>query len=84
MVIITTNLNNILYRKTNEVVNLPFSPFNNQPIAEVFANLATEVTQEVVFLENVEELNPDVIRLSNVSGGQTGNMQNGNRSNLRN
>ncbi len=45
-----------------------------RPIAEVFANLATEVTQEVVFLENVEELNPDVRRLSNVSNGETGNM----------
>jgi hypothetical protein len=50
-----------------------------RPIAEVFANLATEVTQEVVFLEDVEELNPDVRRLSNVSNGQTGNIQNRNK-----
>jgi len=36
-------------------------------VAEAFANLATEVIDEVVFLESIQELNPDVRTLSNIN-----------------
>ncbi|SKA06742.1 hypothetical protein [Selenihalanaerobacter shriftii] len=38
-----------------------------ESIAEVFANLATEVTDEIIFLEDIQALNPDVKRLSNIN-----------------
>lgn len=44
---------------------------NIPDIAEVFEDLATEVANEIVVLEDFVALNPDVTRLSNVSPGET-------------
>ncbi|HLV10305.1 MAG TPA: hypothetical protein VKY40_08855 [Halanaerobiales bacterium] len=50
---------------------MPISPLII-PIAEVFADLATEVTDEIIYLENVQDLNPDVRELSNISPRERG------------
>lgn len=40
---------------------------NRQLIAEVFEDLATEVTEEITFLEDFRDLNPDIRTLTNIN-----------------
>ncbi|MDI3547929.1 MAG: hypothetical protein PWR10_1581 [Halanaerobiales bacterium] len=49
------------------------SPFhtNRRLIAEIFEDLVTEVIEELVFLEDFQNLNPDVRTLSNISSGSS-------------
>ncbi|MFW6030935.1 MAG: hypothetical protein ACOCRO_11880 [Halanaerobiales bacterium] len=56
-------------------------PNSNNRIAEVFADLATEVINELVYLEDVRDLNPDIRRLSNINPGENGNNGIGNNGN---
>jgi hypothetical protein len=58
-----------------------FSRRNRLRVGEVFANLATEVTNEVVFLEDIQDLNPDVRTLSNINPQSSTNQISSNNSN---
>ncbi|MFW5981931.1 MAG: hypothetical protein ACOCQO_01840 [Halanaerobiaceae bacterium] len=57
-------------------------PNPNERIAEVFSDLANEVINEIVYLEDLRDLNPDVRRLSNINPGENGDnrvVENGNQ-----
>ncbi|MFW5976771.1 MAG: hypothetical protein ACOCQS_02380 [Bacillota bacterium] len=56
----------------------------NNRIAEVFEELATEITEEIIYLEDLQNLRPDVTTLDNINNQNTNEEENNSVENNSN